>query len=166
MRRSILGLLGAIVVFGASTAFAVVESSCPSPCTKPPKESLFVHETGATITSGFGNCTVLAGTIAKGKKKTVLRVDASFRGTSVSTGNDCSVNMTVNGIGMNGAGGYYNTPAPCISVTGSFWLDIDAAEAANPGMFINQPLTITLDCRADVNTPYAATFSAQVIKKK
>ena len=32
---------------------------------------------------------------------------------------------------------------PC-TLTGTWWLDLDAAELANPGVFINQPLTVTL----------------------
>ena len=30
------------------------------------------------------------------------------------------------------------------TLTGTWWLDLDAAELAHPGMYINRPLTVTL----------------------
>ena len=33
------------------------------------------------------------------------------------------------------------------TLTATWWLDLDAAEVANPGVFINQPLTVTLERR-------------------
>ncbi len=35
-------------------------------------------------------------------------------------------------------------PTSGCTVSGTWWLDLDAAEVAHPGVFIRQPLTITL----------------------
>jgi len=52
-----------------------------------------------------------------------------------------------------------------------WWLDIDAAETANPGVFVNQPLTITL-LGGDLTNgtlvgvqPMDISLSAIVVKK-
>jgi hypothetical protein len=63
----------------------------------------------------------------------ILVVSVSVNGVSVepgpgwNTGQDCSANNAV-----------------ACGVSDTRWLDIDAAEAANPGMFIGQPLTVTM----------------------
>jgi hypothetical protein len=55
------------------------------------------------------------------------------------------------------------------TATGTWWLDVDAAEAANPGMFIGKPLNITLSGAEDTggpsNTSLTATLTARVQKK-
>jgi hypothetical protein len=51
------------------------------------------------------------------------------------------------------------------SVTGHFWLDLDAAEAAHPGIFINQPLVVELGGFGDVTFTGMASLRARLVKK-
>jgi hypothetical protein len=51
------------------------------------------------------------------------------------------------------------------TATGLFWLDLDAAEAAHPGVFINQPLVIELWGLGDVAFTGMASLRARLVKK-
>jgi len=90
--------------------------------------------------------TLLTATILKGKKRTVLAVEAMLT-ASAGPALKFTIRPTVNGVDMEpqGAASQEGCSAsiPC-SATGTWWLDLDAAETANPGTFISQPLTITL----------------------
>ncbi len=62
-----------------------------------------------------------------------------------------SIRPTVNGVDMeliNGAGLGVDFSQECgttfCTLTGMWWLDLDAAEAAHPGMFKGRPLNIAL----------------------
>ena len=52
-------------------------------------------------------------------------------------------------------------------MTVPFWLDLDAAEAANPGVFIGKPLNIELlgGAFSSPDGIYHATLSARMEKK-
>jgi len=100
---------------------------------------------------------VLTATIVKGKPKHVITVDGMVRldlppgVATLSLGAD--VNWHTCGLEMHPTGtmGTFesalqecpNVGMGC-TVTGTFILDLDAAELVSPGCFINQPLTITL----------------------
>jgi hypothetical protein len=167
--KTTLALSLGMILLGASVASAIVESSCPAPCTKLPKEALSLRERNGT-TSGTGAVTPLTGTLAKGKSKTLLRIDASFSGTTpVPT--LASLLVYVNGVLLQDGiafGAYADQCLPTIcTLTGTFWLDIDAAEAANPGLFMNQPLVISLDGgNGQAAQSYSTSLSAQLLKKK
>lgn len=162
-------------VLVATPALAVLESSCPAPCLKPPKSVLFVREDGAI--NGFGYATSLHGTLRKGTAKTVLRLDVSA--TLQLSPNPIGrflVDASVNGIDaspvLNLQGNACdNTQSIFCSVVGTFWWDIDALEAAHPGMFVGQPLKITVVAGnlfggGGTGDPYVMSFSAQVVKNK
>ena len=164
-------MLGLILI--VTSASAVIESSCPAPCTKPPKANLFVRETAGVI----GTSGPVSGTLARGQKRTALRLDGSADFQTNGSGGVAGVNFTVNGIAFyGGVGGFLGeTSVPCPSgsticgVTWTYWIDIDAAEASNPGVFIDQPLVITLlpvTNSSPNGSAYKASFSAQVVKKK
>jgi hypothetical protein len=58
-------------------------------------------------------------------------------------------------------------PLSC-TTTGTWWLDIDAAEAAHPGMFVGKALTITLmgaELTGNGDIDLEATLTARVQKK-
>jgi hypothetical protein len=73
------------------------------------------------------------------------------------------------------AGSYCQTQCNTASavdctVTGTFWLDLDAAaEAADPGMYLGKPLNISLSAGSVAGgysgRPYKETLSAQLVKK-
>jgi hypothetical protein len=121
------------------------------------------------------------GTINLGSSATVLKVDATFKEVNSS----CSPNAVdmfppqVNGVTMNpdGLGAFISASASCLpsafpvvcpTITGTYWLDIDAAEAAYPGQFVGQPLNVTISGRwqgAACSVLNFLTMSAIVVNK-
>lgn len=122
--------------------------------TSPGKNSAFEASTGELLTAYSSKLTA---TIAKGKKKTVLAIEASYTDGPYSPiygVRVLSLGVTVNGIAVQpnpaspeqhviDCGLVDNPPATC-TVVGTFWFDIDAAELANPGMFVGQPLSVVM----------------------
>jgi hypothetical protein len=51
------------------------------------------------------------------------------------------------------------------AMVGTWWLDLDAAEAANPGMFIGEPLLIELNAGSSNPTVATASLRARLQKK-
>ena len=96
---------------------------------------------------------VLAATIVKGMEKHVITVDAMVRLDLPPGVATLSLGADVNGHEMDPTGtmGTFesalqecpNVGMGC-TVTATLIVDLDAAELASPGVFINQPLTITL----------------------
>ncbi len=92
-------------------------------------------------------------TIAKAKRKHVLVIDGSVSYTGNSDIQFLDVftrvfTPTSNEISADG--GYYQTDCSgaffggSCTVSGHWWLDIDAAEAAEPGKWVNQSVTVDL----------------------
>jgi len=149
--------------------------------TSPGKNSAFVSSSGVMTSLS----TKATATILKGKKRTVLAIEASYSdGASYPTAaliRVLGMTVSVNGVlaQPNPSApyqyitdcGFVDTPPVACSVTGTFWLDIDAAELANPGMFVGQPLVV--DFRAGDLTngagvgvmPMDASLSVRVQKK-
>lgn len=148
--------------------------------TSPGKNSAFEASTATPLTV-YGS--KLTATIAKGKKKTVLAIEAGYTDGPYSPiygVRALGIGVTVNGVPVqpNPAAAEQNVidcgltdspPATC-GVVGTFWFDIDAAELANPGMFVGQPLTVILSA-GDVSgglfpaNPMDASLSVRVQKK-
>lgn len=177
-RRGVLGTATvAALVLGIWTAGAASAAS-----TSPGKNSAFESSTGVLLNT-YGN--KLTATIAKGRKKTVLAIEASYSdGASYPTPVGMRVlgmQVLVNGVtAQPNPSGFYqyltdcgyvdNDPVAC-TVTGTFWIDIDAAELANPGLFVGQPLVVNLvagDLAAGSLvgiTPMDASLTVRVQKK-
>lgn len=154
----------------ATNALAMVESSCPAPCTVPPKTSIFVRETGALGTGGY---IYVPGTLQKGLKKTVLRVDATFVVDVDPTLPGLWLRPKVNGIKIDGP----LTLTVCDSaraanctISATFWWDLDALEAAHPGEFIGKPLEIMLEggnmFGSGQGMEFQASLAATLVKKQ
>lgn len=148
--------------------------------TSPGKNSAFEASTGEALTV-YGS--KLTATIAKGKKKTVLAIEAGFTDGPYSPiygVRVLGIGVAVNGVPVqpNPAAaeqnvidcGLTDTPPATCGVVGTFWFDIDAAELANPGMFVGQPLTVILSA-GDVSggpfpaNPMDASLSVRVQKE-
>jgi hypothetical protein len=167
-------LVAALVGVLAAPGWAAPESSCPAPCTKLPKAALFVAEPNGAL-SDFGDFAQLTGTLATGKKHTVLRIDAMVSVLTSAITSGCYVQPFVNGIHPAPTEEFItpstDTPlaVPC-SISGIFWLDLDAAEAAHPGVFIGQPLVVVLEggslVAGGLGVGYSASMSMQVINNK
>ena len=165
-----------VVVLSAgltSSALAIVESSCPTPCNNPPKSTIFVWEHGGVL-DGAARMVPLNGTLAQGKANTVLHVDASLIIRADATIGSVFISVLVNGMAAGGVGSFVNGctmgGSTYCSTTGTFTVDLDALEGANPGAFIGQPLNVVLSGGSRAGgTPglsYEAMFSALLVKKR
>src|SRR5262245_25239871 len=139
--------LAAGMLVGCAFMFAAV-TPARGAMTLEGKKASYKSLTGVAIPQG-PPVTVATLAIEKGKKKRVLEVDATIVETSnVATG--IGLIVEVNGVAMEPTGATYQVIEGCsaslinCTVQGTYWLDLDQAEAANPGVFINQPLVITL----------------------
>ena len=174
MRKRYLGLVGlslAALFASAPSAWAlndVFESSCAAPCLKPPKENLFIR--GAGDFDANGATPTITGTLAKGSKKTVLKIDVTFswfslgntfRVFNAKVNNRFAANYTI----LNWLDSCAN--GMCTR-TMQFYYDMDVQELAYPGEFIGQPLNITFNSSraVDNGSNYTVAIAAQVFKKK
>jgi hypothetical protein len=175
-RRGFLAVIALALALSLSTGLAHAGT------TSPGKNSVFVSAAGVPMTS-FS--TTLSGTIAKGRRGTVLAIEASYSDAASyptpATTRVLGTIVRVNGVGtqpnplasfmfLNDCGYTDTAPVAC-SVTGTYWLDIDAAEIANPGQFVGQPLVVELIAGDLTNgalvgvTPMDASLSVRVQKK-
>jgi len=186
MRRFATAILPAVVVVLFAASVASAADSCPAPCTKVPSNSRYVS-VGGTPLPPFPGAALpgMVATLKKGKPKRVVVVEAMMKTGVASPGFPVTLNMfpDVNGVlmepdasgGVGGpgpledCGGFgINPPAFSCTLTGTWWLDLDAAEAANPGVFINQPLAVTLrggDFAGMGLIPVDVTMSVRLEKK-
>jgi hypothetical protein len=141
------------------------------------KKSMFAAEhDGMTVN---GEIVPLEGTIAKAGKG-ILAVEAEIAYFSDATAGTNTVyqQLWVNNSQLASYIHPFSTvPGPetnCgtgdsqCTITATYWVDLDAAEAANPGTVKGQPLVVSL--RGGVITgpqviPYRASFSARMEKK-
>jgi hypothetical protein len=142
--------------------------------TSPGKEAVFFSR----LESGAPAAPELSGVISRGKAHHVVRVDASYLtklgvpGPNACTAQPTTIRIraTVNGRQMMGWPGM-SCPANAYecTVSGPLWLDLDAAEAALPGVFKGQPLTITVwgedYGQAGCELVRGLTVSVQQVKK-
>jgi hypothetical protein len=174
-RRGLAAATALGLVLGLATTGAATNSS-----TSPGKNSAFESSTNNPLTVYLPKLTA---TIAKGKKKTVLAIDAAY--TDGPYGpiygvRALGLGVTVNGIAVqpNPAAteqnvidcGLVDTPPAGCTIVGTFWLDIDAAELANPGVFVGQPLTVVMSAGhigagPPPANPMDASLSVRVHKK-
>jgi len=160
--RAFAALVTLALACTASLAYAA--DSCTGGCPKPPKKSRHVSTPAPVPMPAAPAAILVAGppTFAKGQKKRVIVVDATVSTSVFAPGAPMVISMgaDVNGTPMEPAAAPFPTqyvvdcggtalfpPQPphfACTVHGAFWLDIDTAEAASPGTFVNQPLTVNL----------------------
>ena len=153
----------------------VVAKPAGAASTSPGKNSAFE----SSDFSGNGDIpqavtTLLTATIVKGKKKNVLVVEATLSTGSSSSSSYLYLRTDVNGYEIepldSGGSSQFLTfcnGTPC-TLTAAWWLDLDAAEAAHPGIFIKQPLTVTLRGGEGLPSPQSGgkvTMSVRMQKK-
>lgn len=170
IRRRVMLSIGITlsVVLLASSAQAILETTCPTAC----KSNLFVRDTYGFV-SAFDQIGPILGSLQKGKKGHVLRIEATASVLSHAAGiMDC--NLSVNNQSIE-AGALFGIDHGVTCVNGgmclfsaSYWLDLDAAELASPGQFVNQPLDVAFVCSSYANSGqrYGATMSVDMVKRK
>jgi hypothetical protein len=173
MRSLITGVAALAVIVGVELPLALADGS-----TSPGETSVFVSKADVTL-PGCNQTAIITATIKRGKRHHVLMVQAMMlvegfippvTGPAV-----ISASPTVNGISIepSGHGGitHFSMGQQCPSnctITGMFWLDLDAAEDAHKGMFLGQPLDITLSgeaCNSGGGVITHATLVGQLLEK-
>jgi len=142
IRATVVGLSVFIAALVADTTHAASVS--------PGKTAVYASTAAAVI--GDPPVTIVTATIAKGKKKRVLEVDLLVVLTGGPEGAGIlSLAPRVNGLAVmepTNAGTTKTATDACLegplacTVSAQYWLDLDAAEAAHPGVFSKQPLVI------------------------
>ncbi len=125
--------------------------------------------TAATSASGvaFNTNPAISVTIEKGKKKRMLLVTGIA--SAPSTTATVVLWARVNGIEMEPQDGVDSAigvkcDGAC-TLTGSWWLDIDAAEAANPGVFVSVPLIVEIEALSSGTMTGKFSVTASMVKK-
>lgn len=156
-------------VLALSLGFSVAASAAPV-TDSPGKNS--VHVTESNSLNPTGDIVPLTGTIAKGKKKSVVEIQVTLAVTANASVPALYFTPGINGFSINPAGNTMQCVSgatyPCV-FTATYWADLDALEAANPGMFAGQPLLIRVTGGNYLATgsgiPYTATLTARMAKK-
>ena len=159
------------IVLAAALGLGMAQQALGDATASPGKAAAYTSVSGVPVGLSGGS-TGVGVQILKGLKKRVLEVDVSATDTSAST-LAMGIFLIVNGIpGAFQPTVNYQVEHGCVpgqancTQTAFFWLDIDAAETANPGMFVNQPLNIDVNMAAG-SFPAVATISvrARLVKK-
>lgn len=184
MKRTMKMRIGWSVPLCIAACFSLAPLAWAAGTTSPGANSVFVSASNVNLPAlGNGSASLLTGTITKGKRKTVVAVEAMLTGIGSSSGPRVDqIWPTINGIVIEPK--FKSVPDPdmaqvnCPTITapssitctttGTWWLDIDAAEAANPGMFVGKALNITLmgnEATGNGDIDLEATLTARVQKK-
>jgi len=134
----------------------------------PGKISAFASIVEQNPLPGYG-ATLVSATIGKGRAKRALSIHATLniRGAGATV---VGILPRVNGVSAepNRVVTDCTSHAEC-SVSGNWYLDVDAAELANPDAFVNEPLLVELIggeiSLATPAIPWDATLSVLMVKK-
>ena len=99
-----------------------------------------VSASGARVSASPATA-LLSASLGRGRRRSVVAVDAVLTDQAAAATSRPGVIATVNGVKMPTRSGQ-GTAAGAVEST--FCLDLDAAEAESPGMFIGRPLRIEL----------------------
>jgi hypothetical protein len=181
MKRNVRIEIGWSIALSIAACSSLARLAWADGTTSPGVNSVFVSSSGLGLPTSTGPTTLLTGTITKGKHRTVVAIEGML--TTIGSNQGQRVDQiwpTINGVIVEPKFGgephvaEVNCPTmtfPSTSfctTTGTWWLDIDAAEAANPGMFIGKALTITLmgaETTGNGDSALSATLTARVQKK-
>jgi hypothetical protein len=137
---AVLGTLGALII--ASPSFAQSYSYSGK------KSAYSLIPYGAANGGGpmpSADVSLTSTSIARGLRKYVLVVHGELTGRGNGNASAVRINAAVNGHNMEGETAYGNCGgSEGCSATGTWFLDLDEAEASFPGTFIGQTLTVEL----------------------
>ena len=176
--RSLKGLI-AVAALALAPWLGRVPAAFAAGSTSPGKNAVFV-----TVDSGdWSSVGLVEGTIAKGKRRNVLEVELTFEVAPFGTSGACGglfevfAPTTVNDVPLEPDPSPYGFDVSDCELESDIWfcrhhrhawLDLDAAEAAHPGVFIGQPLNIRIvawDGGFVCQRTGHLTFSAKLVKK-
>ena len=153
-----LALLGSLALL-ALPAYADVASS-------PAKTTAARSAVGIDL----ANAQTINVQLYKGKRRTMLVVHGSVSAYHQPSG-FIRAAVTANGIQMEPTdfAGSSMIQGPCefdCTLSGTWWLDLDLAEKAHPGMFVNVPISVKLQSDAIGSTlSYTMSVTATLMKK-
>ena len=161
------------LLIGAAAAALLAAAPGFSASTSPGKNSAYESVGFAGPLPAYPPATpILTATILKGKAKRVLEIATMLTVTPSAPVTPVTA-IRVNGVTVEPGPGW-NTAQDCSGVNavgctlnGLHWLDLDAAELANPGLFIGQPLVVEFfgsDYLAS-NPAYSASLAVRMEKK-
>jgi hypothetical protein len=128
-----------------------------------------------SVLNNFGWTSALTGTLSRGTAHTVVRIDATFLAPTKGTMTALEMHPMINSryaddLSLQEAFSPCSDPHPSRGMTATFWFDIDALELAHPGMFVGQPLGISVSAGplagSSSGSEYLLSFSAEVVKKR
>jgi hypothetical protein len=162
--RSLLGT-ASLVACLLTAPFAWADGN-----TSPGKNGVWASASGVAVSSS--SAVVLSAQIEKGKKKRVLEIEGTVVIDPVPADTGLGIRVTVNGLPAKPVGSFYQVEHLCTAtfvncaLTGTWHVDLDAAELASPGVFINLPLSIDLTALVGAgSTTGSATIRARMVKK-
>jgi hypothetical protein len=175
MRSLVTGVAALAAIVGVELPLALADGSA-----SPGDTSVFVSK--ADINLDCTQAAIITATIKKGKPHHVLMVQAMmlFEGylPPVTGPAVISARPTVNGVTIEPSGHtgvtHFSMGQQCplnvtfCTITGIFWLDLDAAEDAHKGLFLGQPLDIILSagaCNSGGGVISHATMVGQLLEK-
>ena len=165
-----------ILIAGVAGLAAVVVASTASAQTFTSGRTFAFASSGTDVVP-LGSQGWTTATITKAKRKHVLVIDGSVTYTGNSAINFLDVFTRVftplsNEVSADG--GYYQTDCSgaffggSCTVSAHWWVDIDAREAAEPGLWANQPVTVDLQggvLPADQGANGSYTLRVMMLKK-
>jgi len=167
-----LGRSFLLLTLGALCALAVPARAQTETHILPGKDSAFASTTDQTVLPIFGPTPQLTTTIARGKRKRALKIDAML------TIRDLGAFIPGVSPSVNGFGDIIHPFARAIdtcqgitacSASGSWYVDLDEAEALHPGSFIGKPLQVDLivgEIAGGPDTvPWDASLTVLMVKK-
>lgn len=111
---------------------------------------------------------LISTSVQRGLRKQILVVHGELTGRGNGNASAVRINAAVNGHGMEGETAYGNCGgSEGCSATGTWFMDLDEAEAMFPGSFVNQVLTIELVGGDAANPGRTGTvnLTAELVKK-
>lgn len=138
--------------------------------TGPGKNSAFASADGSAFPTVPTPIAAVA--IQQGKSKRVLEIAATTQVVNATPGIG-TFYVQVNGVNVEPTnGGILALAQHCDStcaISGNWWLDLDAAETANPGTIVGEELQVVLygynNFIGGPFVPYTTTLSAKLVKK-
>ena len=159
--------IGSSFIAGALVLTAMSSSSMAITYQSGGKTLAVFTDTQAT---GVAN---MSTTLVKGKKGQIVTINVTYNGTG---GNPGQMTVCLSNVGINGVVAAQPSQIECNTcpsidcvISGTYVVDLDTAEANNPGNFYGQPLSVTATGTIQVGggTPIAhASLVARMEKKK